>query len=150
LLGRDQDAIEYLEQSFAINPEDDGTLHWNYRRVAAAYARTGNLERAQQYLVRANQLWPFDTVRSRAPELLTSPVYVEQYRRFQDALRLAGLRDHAAEDADFGVPADVALRGELFGYTPMEVPGVTTIRTPELAHLLERIRPTVIDTMTYT
>ena len=103
------DAIRHLERSLAINPEDDGDLHWQYRRLAAAYARTGNVAAARQYLASAERLWPYDTVRSRAPELLTSPVYVEQFRRFQDALRLAGLRDHADEDADFGVPADTAL-----------------------------------------
>ncbi len=150
LLGRDLDAIENLEHSLAINPEDDGTLHWHYRRLAAAYGRTGNLEQAQQYLGRANRLWPYDTVRGRAPELLVSPVYVEQYRRFQHALCLAGLRDHADEDADFGVPAEATLRSELAGLTPMEVPGVTTIHTSELVELLARVRPIVIDTMTYT
>ena len=77
LLGRDLDAIKYLERSLAINP-DDGDLHWQYRRLAAAYARAGSVETARQYLIRAERLWPYDTVRSRAPELLTSPVYVDR------------------------------------------------------------------------
>jgi adenylate cyclase len=150
LLGRDLDAIEHLERSLAINPEDDGDLHWQYRRLAAAYARTGNGTAARQYLASAERLWPYDTVRSRAPELLTSPVYVEQFRRFRDSLGLAGLRDHAEEDADFGVPGDSALRSELAGATPMEAPGAMTIRTADLLELLARAQPIVIDTMTYT
>jgi TolB-like protein len=150
LLGRDQNAVDYLEQSFAINPDDDGTLHWQYRRIAAAYARMGNLERTQQYLARAEKLWPFDTVRGRAPELLVSLVYVEQYRRFQHALRLSGLRDHADEDADFAAPGDNTLRNELAGFTPMEAPGAETIRTAALSRLIAGAAPLVIDTMTYS
>jgi adenylate cyclase len=150
LLGRDLDAIGHLERSLAINPEDEGDLHWQYRRLAAAYARTGDLEGARQYLASADRLWPYDTVRGRAPELLTSPVYVEQFRRFQAALRLAGLRDHAKEDADFGAPVDAALRSVLAGVTPTETPGAKTIRTADLLELLACARPIVIDTMTYT
>jgi TolB-like protein len=150
LLGRDQDAIENLERSLTIKPEEDGSAHWQYRRLAAAYARAGNAAAAKQYLANAERLWPYDTVRSRAPELLTSTVYVQQFKRFQDALRLAGLRDHADENADFGVPVDVTLRGDLAGFTPVGTPGAITVRTPELAELLARVRPIVIDTMTYT
>jgi adenylate cyclase len=149
LLGRDLDAIGYLERSLAINPEDEGDVHWQYRRLAAAYARTGNVAPARQYLASAEHLWPYDTVRSRAPELLTSPVYVEQFKRFRDALRLAGLRDNADENADFGVPADAALHGELAGLTPNNAPGAKTLRTVEFVRLLEESRPIVIDAMTY-
>ena len=148
LLGRDLDAIRYLERSQTIHPEDDGALHWQHRRLAAAYARNGKVEEARQYLVRADRRWPHDTVRSRAPEVLLSPTYIEQFRRFQDALRLAGLRDHADEDADFGVPAFAALRGELAGFTPKDAPGVKTLNTAELVQFLAESQPIVIDTMT--
>jgi adenylate cyclase len=149
LLGRDSDAIKYLERSFAINPDDDGAMHYQYRRLAAAYARTGNVAAARQYLASAERLWPYDTVRSRAPELLTSPVYVEQYRQFRDALRLTGLRDHADEDADFGVPADAALHGALAGLTPNDAPGAKTLHTADFVRFLAESQPIVIDTMTY-
>jgi adenylate cyclase len=149
LLGRDLDAINYLQRSLAIKPEEDGSTHWQYRWLAGAYARTGNVASARQYLASAERLWPYDTVRSRAPELLTSPVYVEQFRRFQDALRLTGLRDHADEDADFGVPADAALHGELAGLTPTCAPGAKTLRTVDFVQFLAESRPIVIDMMTY-
>jgi adenylate cyclase len=124
LLGGNEEAIGYLERSLAINPEDDGgDLHLQYRRLAAAHVRIGNVAKAREYLASANRIWLYDTVRSRAPELLTSPIYVEQYRQFQDSLRSAGLRDHARDDADFGVPADTALRSELTGLTPVETRG---------------------------
>jgi adenylate cyclase len=149
LLGRDSDAIKYLERSLAINPDDDGTLHFQYRILAAAYARIGHMEEARQYLVRADRLWPYDTVRSRAPEVLLSQAHIEQFRQFQDALRLAGLRDHADEDADFGVPAFAALRSGLAGPTPKDAPGVTTLHTADFVQFLAESKSIVIDTMTY-
>jgi TolB-like protein/tetratricopeptide (TPR) repeat protein len=150
LLGRDLDAIEYLERSVAINAEDDGYIHLPYRRLAAAYARIGRMQEARQYIARAGRLRPYDTVRGCAPEILVSPVYVEQYRRFQDALRLAGLRDHADEDADFDVPSDAALHDEPAGPTPTKAPGVNTVRTAELIRFLAEVRPIIVDTMTYS
>jgi rhodanese-related sulfurtransferase len=65
-------------------------------------------------------------------------------------LRLAGLRDHADGDADFGVPMDGVLHGNIAGYTPKDAPGATTIRTIELSRLLATSRPIIIDTMSYT
>jgi adenylate cyclase len=148
LLGRDQDAITYLQRSLAIKPDNDGKTEWNCRMLAAAYARTGHMQGARRWLSQADGLWPFSTVRSQFPPLLTSPVFVEQIRRYQNALRLAGERDHADEEADFGVPADGALHGEIAGHTPAEAPGVTTIRTPDLVRFLGDARPIVIDTAT--
>jgi class 3 adenylate cyclase/TolB-like protein len=148
LLGRDLDAIEHYERSFEINAEPDRNTHWQYRRLAAAYARTGRMRDARQYIARAERLRPCETARGCAPDVLVSEVFVEQYRRFQDALRLAGLRDHADEDADFGVPLDAVLHGVLAGPTPMEVPGATTIRTPDLVRLLSDDLAVVVDTLT--
>jgi hypothetical protein len=65
-------------------------------------------------------------------------------------LRLAGERDHADEDADFGVPADDALHIEAAGRTPTSAPGATTIRTAELVRLLAEARPIVIDPVSYS
>ena len=149
MLGKDQDAITFYQRSLAMDLEEGGT-QTVYRGLAAAYARTGQMEEAKRALAEADRLWPYDTVRGRAPEILTSPVYVEQYRRYQDALRLAGERDHADEDADFGVPADDALHSEAAGRTPTSAPGATTIRTPELARLLAEARPVVIDAVWYS
>ncbi|MBV9252469.1 MAG: winged helix-turn-helix domain-containing protein [Acetobacteraceae bacterium] len=150
LLGRDLDAISHLERSLAIHAEVDGYTHRYYRQLAAAYARTGKIAEARQSLARADRLWPYDTVRSRAPDLLQSQVYIDQYKRFQDALRLAGLRDHADEDADFGLPPDAELHGELAGPTPVEAPGTQTIRTSDLVRFLTDGQPIIIDTMIYT
>src|SRR6516162_10008952 len=132
MLGRDQDAIAFFRRSLALNPENSAN-RWTYRMLAAAFARIGQMDEAKRALSEGDRLWPYFTVRSVYPEELSSPVYVQQIRNYQAALRLAGARDHADEDADFGIPADGALRSEAAGHTPTEAPGVRTIRTPELA-----------------
>ena len=58
-----------------------------------------------RHIVRSRKetgIWPYDTVRNHWPEDL-KPVYAGQIEAYQAALRLAGHRDHAEEDADFGV-----------------------------------------------
>jgi TolB-like protein/DNA-binding winged helix-turn-helix (wHTH) protein/tetratricopeptide (TPR) repeat protein len=149
-LGRDQDAIRYFEMSFALNPELRGYTHWRYRQLAAAYALNGQMEEARRWLSKAERLWPYDTVRGRYPDDPSSAVFAAQVRRYQNGLRLAGLRDHADEAADFGVPADNALHKVIAGYTPKDTPGAKTIRTAELPHFLAASRPIVIDTLSYT
>jgi TolB-like protein/DNA-binding winged helix-turn-helix (wHTH) protein len=142
LLGRDAKAVEYLERSLAMHPVDSAGLR--YRRLAAAYALVGQEAEAKHALVEADRLWAYDTVRGhRADD--PSSVYAKQMRHIQDGLRLAGERDHADEDADFGMPADSALHSEAAGHTPMSAPGATTIRTPELARLIAEARSVVID-----
>ena len=150
MLGRDADAIQLFQRSLALNPEVHGGTQWDFRCLAAAYARIGQMQEARHYLSEADRLWPYDTVRGHFPDYLASPVYVEQIRHYQDGLRLAGERDHADEDADFGVPADGALHSEFAGRTPMEAPGTRTIRTTDLVAFLADARPVVIDTVTYS
>jgi hypothetical protein len=61
------------------------------------------------------------TVRSYFPFSIRSSVALAQIARMQDGMRLAGIRDHADEDADAGVPSDDVLHTN---YTP-------TLREPE-------------------
>ena len=49
LLGRDQDAIAFLRRSLAMDPEGQA-LRWTYRMLAAAYARTGQIDEARRWL----------------------------------------------------------------------------------------------------
>jgi len=62
-------------------------------------------------------------------------------------LRLAGTRDHADEDADFGASTEGSLHGEVAGYTPVAAPGARMIRTAELVPFLADVRPLVVDTV---
>lgn len=150
MLGRDHDAITYIERSLALNPDASAFARQNaIRQMAAAYARMGEDDLARRALAEANRLFPFDTVRGHWPEDPTSAIYAQQIRNYQDGLRRAGLRDHADEDADFGVPADAELHQDFAGLTPTTVPGARTIRTGDLVSLLAERKPLVIDLMAY-
>jgi hypothetical protein len=63
-----------------------------------------------------------------------------------DGLRLAGMRDHADEDADPGVASDDVLHTDYEGPTPATVPGAQTIRTQDLAAFVEQRRALVLAT----
>ena len=150
MLGRDEEAIASLEQSLAIHPDVNAVVRqYNFRLIAAAHARMGDIGRAHQALAEANRVWPFDTVRSHYPEDPSNEVHANQIRSYQEGLRRAGLRDHADEDADFGVASDTELHHEYSGLTPTTAPGTRTIRTGDLVPLLTERRPIVIDVMTY-
>src|SRR5262249_24068750 len=108
---------------------------------------TGGKEAAKHAVDAALQINPFDPVRARAPGNPDSPADRAVFRRIQDALRIAGLRDHAEPDADFGVASDNLLRERLEGHTPTTALGATTVKTEELAKILTMQKPLVIDTM---
>jgi adenylate cyclase len=98
----------------------------------------------------ANRLWAFATVRGDWSQPITSPALAVQVEHVEQGLRLAGLRDHADEYADFGVASDAELRQDLAGLTPTTAPGVTTIRTNDLLPVLAQRKPLVIDTAMYS
>ncbi len=151
MLGHDEEAIAWSRRALAANPDNRRFMRANLNiRIAAAHARLGQLDEARSDIAEANRIWPFDTVRMHWPENPASSVYAAQVALFQNALRLAGHRDHADEDADFGVPPDDTLHVELGGLTPLTTSGVITIRTAVLQTLLAEQHPIVIDPMTYT
>ncbi len=145
LLGRYQDAITSLHRSLAINPKFGSS--WRYLGLAAAYAATGQIAQARQAAADAERIWPDLTVRGVDPNYSSDQVYQGQLRRVQDALRLAGLRDHADENADFGVASDRELH-PVTGRTPRDAPGVTTVSAGGLSDLQQQGHAIVIDTMT--
>lgn len=150
MLGRDEEAINWTQRALAANPSV--RPDWRVRsilRIAAAQARLGHRSEAHRLVAEANQIWPYDTARSHFPDDLSSSEYAAQIERFQTALRLAGERDHADENADFGVPSDDKLHDNLSGPTPMTAPGATTIRTAELERFLADEKPVLIDPMAY-
>jgi adenylate cyclase len=139
LMGDDKGAIVWNERCLMANPEtSDYQRAWRYSQLACAHARSGNIRAAHLALAEANRLAPHDTVRSHYPEVL-DPAYMAQIERFREGLRSAGLRDHAEEDADFGIKPDNQLRLDLRGYTPTNAPGVQTIRTADLVAMLAQL-----------
>ena len=113
--------------------------------MASAHAWSGRLDEAHRALAEARRLEPHDSVRSHYPDVLVRR-HMAQIERYREGLRMAGLRDHAEETADFGVAPDRKLHATLRGFTPLTVPGATTIRTAELVRLLTARKPLVIDT----
>jgi TolB-like protein/Tfp pilus assembly protein PilF len=148
LLGRDEEAIDWARRAQAAAPSGYPIVRAGIGlHLAAASARLGRLDEAHAALAEANREWPFATVRGVSPGLTSSRVLVQQIERYREALRLAGLRDHADEYADFAVPADAELRQNLLGFTPTVAPGATTIHTAELRQLLDVQEPVLIDAL---
>jgi adenylate cyclase len=150
LLGHDEKSIEWQQRALAAGASAPPVWRAQcYLFMASAFALIGQSSEARRALAEAERLWPFATVRSlpatMTPRGLPHPVYLAQMRHVQEGFRLAGLRDHAGEDAEFGVVPDSVLHAELVGLTPATVPGATTIRTAELVNLLPRLKPILID-----
>jgi adenylate cyclase len=150
MLGRDEEAINWTQRALTANPNVRPDWRALYTlRIAAADARLGHLDEAHRLVAEANHIWPYDTARSHVPDDLSRSEVAAQIERFQTALRLAGERDHANENADFGVASDDKLHENLAGLTPTTVPGATTIRTAELERFLADRKPIVIEPMSY-
>jgi adenylate cyclase len=146
-LGRYDEAIPWLQKSLAIHPNNSARNRGNtYAAIAAAQALAGHLEEARKSAAEASRLWPTLTVCGYYQYSFTNPVNAAQMSRVRDGLRLAGFREHAEEDADFGIAADDVLHTDYEAPTPKTAPGVRTIRTDELVGLLEQRKPLVLDT----
>ncbi len=150
LIGKDEEAIYWSRRALAAAPNIPRIVRaYSYFRIAAANARLGHLGEARDAISDANRAWPYDTVRAHFPEDCNNPIAVAQIASFQAALRLAGHRDHAQEDADFGAASDDSLPEELGRPTPTSVPGARTIYTAQLRLFLTEHKPIIIDTMMY-
>ena len=147
-LDRYEEAVSWLHRALAVNPSLDaqtrGTL---YASIAAAQALSGDLGAARLSAADASRLWPPLTARGFVPFRITSQAAIAQSTRIRLGLLAAGVRDHADEDADPGLPTDEALHEDYEAPTPVGVPGARTIRTPDLTALLEERRQLVLDTM---
>jgi adenylate cyclase len=149
LLGRDAESIEWQQRALAATVE--ASPAWRaacHLWMASAYANISQSREAKQAALEASRIWPHVTVRSFAPLgpfPATAPALFVQMCRIREGLGLTGLRDHAEEDADFGVPEAGEVCTDLIGWTPTSVPGATTIRTNELVDILAREKPVLID-----
>ena len=138
LLGKDEESIVWTQRALAANPNNDAETRAQLNRgLAVAHARLGQLDEAHRAISEANRIWPYG-VRDHYPEDPSSRVFAKQIERFQAALRLAGERDHAEEDADFGVAPDDKFRADLEGLTPTTRAWRATIRTVELDATVHR------------
>ena len=147
-LERYEEAVLWLRKSLASHPNDFPRNLGNIRAaIAAALALADRTQEARASAAEAVQLWPTLTARGYYPLKNPNPLIAAQVARMRDGLRLAGIRDHADEDADPGLPADDVLHTNYESPTPASAPGARTIRTPDLATLLEQRKPLVMDTL---
>ncbi len=160
MLGRDSEAIEWLERALQVfrqkspieiaqREPGDNVLENTKLQLAAAYALADRLDDAHRMLASA-MTWDRtmdDSVRNFVNNI---PMYYDARRRAQemriaDGLRLAGLRDHLDERAKSHVTPVADLQGNTNRPTPMTVPGAATIVTEDLVELL-RSKPLVLTT----
>ena len=146
-LNRYDEAVGWFQKALAASstasPQSLGRMR---AAIAAAQALAGRNEEARLSAADAVRLWPTLTARSYYITRSQIPLNAAQVSRMRDGLRLAGIRDHADEDADTGVPADEVLHTNYEAPTPSSVPGARIIRTADLAALIEQRKPLVIDT----
>ena len=144
---RYDEAIVWWQRSLAANPNERASRRSNtFAAIAAAHALAGQVEQSRSNAAEAGRLRPGITVRSYFPFNIFQPSAAPQVSRLHVGLRLAGIRDHADEDADAGLVSDDALHTDYETPTPTTVPGARTIRTPDLTKLLELRKPLVLDT----
>ena len=91
MLGRDQDAIAFVQRSLAINPESEAEALELSHADGGLY-RTGQIDEAKRWLAASERLWLYATVRSVYPLELSSPVYVQQIERLSAALPILQAR----------------------------------------------------------
>jgi hypothetical protein len=150
LLGRDAESIAWLQRALAADFACIPALRARcYLFMASAYGHLGRTSDARHAVAMAHQFGTRATVRSltfvHGGKGLPDPILLMQLRHVQEGLGLAGLRDHAEEAADFGVPATGELCAGFVGQTPTSVPGATTVCTNEMADLMARQKPVLID-----
>jgi TolB-like protein/class 3 adenylate cyclase/tetratricopeptide (TPR) repeat protein len=141
-----EEAVVWLYKSLgALPPGRARTRGDIFASIAAAQALAGESVEAHLSGAEAMRLWPTLTARSYFQLPILNPVAGAHLSRLREGLRLAGIRDHADEDADSNVALDGVLHTDYEAPTPTQVPGATTIRTPNLAALLEQHRPLLLD-----
>ena len=150
LLGRDEEAIAWDQRALAANPDNRPVWHAEHLlHEAAANARLGHLEEAHRFVSRQTRFGPGTRCAATPRETSRVRSTRRQMERYREALRLAGLRDHADEGANFGTKSDDRLHedDDLAGPTPTTAPGAATIRTEDLTRLLAGRTPIIVDTM---
>jgi adenylate cyclase len=141
-VGRYEEAIGWLR---AANEASSGSSPQISENLAVAYAHAGKIADARRELLEyRKRMGGLPTARRMRHTVWTihsgnrTPTTVEERAREVDGLVIAGLLDHASEDADPGLPVTEAVRStNLVGRTtPIGAPGVSTIGTAELRALI--------------
>ena len=147
-LERYDEAILWFQKSLASHPNDTARNRGNIRAaIAAAQALAGRNQEARASAAEAVSFGRHSQPAAIPVQNYPNPLIAAQVARMRDGLRLAGIRDHVDEDAIPGLPSDDVLHTNYEAPTPTSAPGARTIRTPDLATLLEQRKPLVLDTV---
>jgi TolB-like protein/class 3 adenylate cyclase/Tfp pilus assembly protein PilF/rhodanese-related sulfurtransferase len=150
ILGKYDEAIVWEQRYLAAWPGAPAKLlAYRYAEITAAHVFAGRSAMAHTAATEASRLWPTMTVRGFYGGSTANPVFNAQIAHIKEGMRLAGLRDHADEDADFGVVSDDSLHMTDDAHTPTAAPGARVIRTADLPAFLERNKPLVLDMNTW-
>jgi adenylate cyclase len=134
-LGRNDEAIDWL---LAAREQSSGLIPQIYRWLAAAYANAGRTEDARRELRDYVKRQPTSTLRGLRHIMKPTPAAAEELEREFEGLARSGLRDHVDEDVDAGLPIATGVQpNPLDAWTPRGAPGVSVIRTFELAALID-------------
>ena len=134
-VGRSDEAIEWMRAAQQDSAGGNPSLH---RHLAIAYAYAGKLEDARRELREFIKLRPWQTLRGMRHSLSPVAGAAKEWDYEVAGLAAAGLRDHAPEDADPGLPIGEGLRSSnRFSVTPVGAPGVSLVRTSELKALID-------------
>jgi tetratricopeptide (TPR) repeat protein len=145
-LGRYDEAISWFKKSIGANPNERAQSRGDtLAALAAAQALADRDAEARTNAAEATRLWPTITARSYYSFKIGSPIHAEQVERMRHGLQLAGIRDHADENADSGIASDNVLRSEYEAPTPTSLPGAKTIGTADLTELIQQRKPLILD-----
>jgi adenylate cyclase len=134
--GRNDEAIDWL---LAAREQSSGLVPQIYLLLAAAYGNAGRIEDARRELRDYVKQQPTSTLRGVRHFLKPTPAAAEEQQREFDGLARSGLRDHVDEDVAPGLAITAGVQANpLNAPTPRGAPGVSVIRTFELAALIDR------------
>jgi adenylate cyclase len=144
-VGRYDEAVKRLR---AAKEESSGSSPQVSRNLAIAYAHTGRIADAWRELQTYQQATRTSTTAHRLRHGVwtihggnRTPGTPEEQARDIEGLLIAGLPDHASEDADSGLPITEGVRSvnPIGQTTPIGVSGISTIRTPDLQVLIGEV-----------
>jgi TolB-like protein/DNA-binding winged helix-turn-helix (wHTH) protein len=145
------DAIDFASQALAGDPEPVpgaptmGRAEFCRLELIAAYASSGELDRAQALYAAYKSIWPHRSVWRVAAFATHGQTILEGYKRFEASLNQAGMPVFADEHAGLPVPpTDPPRAGGDFDPTPLVIPGAETIDTQQLVALLAAPKPPLI------
>ena len=145
-LGRYDEAILSFNRSMGAKPDETArSCGETLAGLAAAQALAGQDAEARTSAAEATRVWPTITARGYYPYKIGSPIHAEQVERMRRGLWLAGIRDHANENADFGIASDNVLHSEYEAPTPTSLAGAKTIGTADLTALIQLRKPLILD-----